>query len=112
MVDILGEAEALKRKREIIDQKLDELIPALFIKICGDPATNPHNFPIKKVGELLLACDYGTSKKPSVSEVGTVILRMGNLSNKGVFDLSDLKYVKLSEKEISKLLLKEGDVLF
>jgi len=41
IVAILEKAEQLKKKREEANKKMEELIPALFVKMFGDPATNP-----------------------------------------------------------------------
>lgn len=41
IVAILEEAEQLKKKREEANKKMEDVIPALFMKMFGDPATNP-----------------------------------------------------------------------
>jgi len=65
---------------------------------------------VGQLGDYLIDDCYGTSEKMNDDESGTPILRMGNIQN-GRLDLSDLKYLHLSEKDRAKLLLVPGDIL-
>lgn len=52
IVEILDQADALRKKRAEADAKADRTLPALFYKMFGDPATNPKGLrktPIKKI---------------------------------------------------------------
>ena len=52
IVEILDQADSLRRLRTEADAKTDRLLLALFIKRFGDPATNPMGWPIKPLGEI------------------------------------------------------------
>jgi type I restriction enzyme S subunit len=55
IVDFLSEAEKIKKNRIEADIKTKEIIPALFIKMFGDPVGNPMNWkkvPLGKLGTL------------------------------------------------------------
>ena len=67
-------------------------------------------WPPAKLGDFVVDDCYGTSEKTSEDDTGTPILRMGNIQ-KGRLDLSDLKYLHLSERDRVKLLLHKGDIL-
>jgi len=61
IVEILDQADRLRRLRAEADAKADRIIPALFIKMFGDPATNPMEWPVvplENLGEL----DRGRSR--------------------------------------------------
>jgi len=61
IVEVLYEAEAVRRLRAEAERKTAELIPALFYEMFGDPVTNPKNWnsePLRKCGEL----DRGRSR--------------------------------------------------
>ena len=62
------------------------------------------------LGEYVTEDCYGTSEKTCDDQAGTPILRMGNIQN-GQLDLSDLKFLHLSDRERSTLLLQKGDIL-
>ncbi len=52
IVEILDQANALRKKRAEADAKAARIIPALFYKMFGDPATNPKGWPVKPLSEL------------------------------------------------------------
>jgi type I restriction enzyme S subunit len=53
IVEILDQADALRKKRTEADKLTDRFLPALFYKMFGDPATNPNGLRKKKLGDLL-----------------------------------------------------------
>lgn len=52
IVDILDQAERLRRLRAKADAKAAHILPALFIKMFGDPATNPMGWPVCRLGDV------------------------------------------------------------
>ena len=112
LVDLLSRAEGIVRLRREAQRKAAELVPALFLDMFGDPASNPKGWPVVTLGELLGACDYGTSKKASPDDEGVPVLRMGNVSFEGDLLLDSLKHVVLDESELERQSLESGDLLF
>ena len=53
IVEILDQADRLRRLRAEADGKAERILPALFIKMFGDPATNPMGWMAKTFRELL-----------------------------------------------------------
>jgi type I restriction enzyme S subunit len=112
IVKLLNEAAALRQLRSLADDRVAELIPGLFNEMFGDPEKNARGWPTMQVGDLISACDYGTSQKANEEGRGSIVLRMGNVTDTGELDLQDLKNVELSEAELAKQRLIVGDVLF
>jgi type I restriction enzyme S subunit len=112
IVEILDEADAIRKLRAESDRHTAALIPALFHAMFGDPSTNSKNWPLRPAGELMEACDYGTSQKANEEGRGISVLRMGNVTANGRLDLEDLKTVALADNELTKQRLQAGDVLF
>lgn len=106
MVSILEEADELKRKRIEADQKMTEIIIALFNDIFGDES----KWPKRKLGDLS-EFKYGTSVKCDYDSRKIPVLRIPNVLG-GEIVLDDLKYGHLESKEKEKLLLQKGDLLF
>jgi type I restriction enzyme S subunit len=52
IVAILEEAETLKNKRAEADRKMEELVPALFDRMFGDPVRNPKGWKMVRLLEL------------------------------------------------------------
>ena len=53
IVEILDQADALRKKRAEADAKAARILPALFYKMFGDPATNPKGLDKKTLGDLI-----------------------------------------------------------
>ncbi|WP_081617217.1 restriction endonuclease subunit S [Thioalkalivibrio sulfidiphilus] len=51
IVELLDEADRLRRLRREADAKAARILPALFLKMFGDPATNPKGLPVKLMGD-------------------------------------------------------------
>jgi type I restriction enzyme, S subunit len=57
IVKILHQADTLRRKRHEADTKAARILPALFNKMFGDPATNPKGWPTANLCDV---ADIGT----------------------------------------------------
>lgn len=112
IVDILDRAASIRALRRQAQDTARLIIPALFNKMFGDPATNPMGWPVKELGELLTACDYGTSEKASEDGSGVATIRMGNVTTDGHLRLDSLKYLPGSMTDNAKYELRAGDILF
>ena len=69
------------------------------------------NVSIVPLGDIVVRGQYGSSSKANTHGDGVPVLRMGNIQN-GHLDTRDLKHINLSEKELAKYRLREGDILF
>ncbi len=112
ILERITEADDLRKLRAQADGRTSSLISALFHEMFGDPSTNTKGWPTHLAGELMEACDYGTSQKANEEGRGITVLRMGNVTIDGQLDLANLKTVELAESELSKQRLAVGDVLF
>src|SRR5208282_1775229 len=53
VVDLLSRAENIVRMRREAEQKAKEIIPALFLDMFGDPATNPKGLEKRRLKDLI-----------------------------------------------------------
>lgn len=53
IVEVLDQADALRRLRAGAAAKAQRILPALFLKMFGDPATNPKNLRRERLGNLI-----------------------------------------------------------
>ncbi len=60
IVEILDQADALRKKRAEADAKAARILPALFYKMFGDPATNPKGRTTEKLGKLTIHLTSGS----------------------------------------------------
>lgn len=68
-------------------------------------------FPAKSFGELISYSQYGISEKSSREKNGFPMLRMNNIFQSEL-NLSELKFVEMSNEAVENLLLQKGDLLF
>jgi type I restriction enzyme S subunit len=113
IVDLLSRAEGIVRLRREAQQKTAELIPAIFIDMFGDPATNPKGWPVVKLGELLSSIDSGHSPKcgdrhRGVDEWG--VLRLGAVS-RCEYDEYEHKTLPRDIDPDTSIEVKSGDLL-
>jgi type I restriction enzyme S subunit len=109
IVQILQKADEIRRKRKEALELADKILPALFLEMFGDPATNPKGWPKLPLGKCT-AIRRGLSKRPSPT--GNVpIVRIKNLTLWGL-DLSWSERVQASPQEIERGRLLPGDIVF
>lgn len=107
----------LDRINELIEVKrsqladLDVLAQSLFYEMFGEPFLNPMGWEVKAFGDLTVSINYGTSL-PATEGGQYPYLRMNNLTDNGYLDLSNLKYIDISDEDLEKCLVKDGDILF
>jgi type I restriction enzyme S subunit len=108
-VEILQKADEIRRKRKEAMELADKILPALFLEMFGDPATNPKGWqklPLDKCATIR----GGLSKRPSLT--GSVpIVRIKNLTLWGL-DLSWSERIEASPLEIERGRLLPGDIVF
>ena len=112
VVGILNRAAKIERLRARAQELMGEFIPALFVKMFGDPVENPMGWEVSPLGDICISTQYGTSRKANNDAEGVPVLRMGNVTYDGHLDCAELKYVLFSDTEIAKYALCAGDILF
>jgi type I restriction enzyme S subunit len=108
---ILDKADSIRRKRQEAVRMTEELLRSVFLDMFGDPVTNPKGWEVVTVRDLVTEVKYGTSDKASY-EGKYPILRMNNITYLGGWNFTDLKRIDIPEKEVSKYLVRKGDILF
>lgn len=109
IVEILDRAAAIQQLRRAAEEKAREIIPALFVDMFGDPATNPKGWPVGTLAAVVDEFRYGTSMKSGGT--GVPVLRIPNVIG-GALDTKEIKLVHLSQAELRRLTLADGDLLF
>lgn len=112
IANVLDKAQELIDKRKEQIQKLDKFVQSVFLDMFGDPVKNPKGWEKGKIRDLISDVTYGTSEKADDIKGNYPILRMNNITYKGSWDFTSLKYIELEEKEIERFTVKKGDILF
>ncbi|MBN1815148.1 MAG: restriction endonuclease subunit S [Anaerolineae bacterium] len=109
---VLARADRLRRLRRYALDLGDGYLQSVFLRMFGDPVTNPRGWKRVTVGEVVASSQYGTSNKSNSEQRGYPVLGMGNITYSGHIDPTSLSYVELSEDEFRSLRLVSGDIIF
>lgn len=111
IVDLLTRAEGIVRLRREAQQKAAELIPAIFIDMFGDPATNPRGWPVQALGSLAdVQGGLQVTRARADLPHERPYLRVANV-HRGRLDLTEMKSIRLTETEFRRTALQAGDLL-
>lgn len=111
IVDLLARAEGIVRLRREGQQKAAELIPAMFIDMFGDPATNPRGWPVYTLGSLAdIQGGLQVTRARAALPLERPYLRVANV-HRGRLDLNEMKSIRLTEAEFRRTALQAGDLL-
>lgn len=111
IAEILDRAEALRAKRRAALAQLGALTQAIFLEMFGDPASNPKDWPIRPISDLLvLPPNFGTMIPPAPDGGDWLSLRVANIQE-WQLDLSDRKFVDLPPAMVSRHSVIDGDLL-
>lgn len=113
IVDLLSRAEGIVRLRREAQRKAAEIIPALFLDMFGDPATNPKAWPVVTVGDLIHSAQDGPHVSPIYADSGIPFLSTRHVKP-GQILFEDLKFLTREEaaKQWKKCKPQRGDVLY
>lgn len=112
IVDLLCRAEGIVRLRREAQRKATEIIPALFIDMFGNPATNAQGWrrvPLSDVAEVISGIAKGRRLAPGEGIV-LPYMRVANVKD-GHLDLREVKVITIKPAELGKLRIEPGDLL-
>lgn len=115
IANILSKAESLIAQRKESIRLLDEFLKSTFLEMFGDPVRNEKGWEMMSGNDYLSKLTVGVVIKPAsyyVSE-GVIALRSLNIRPNRI-QLDNLVYFSkaVNENELSKSILREGDVVF
>lgn len=114
IVDIIDQADALRRKREQSLSLLDDLMQSVFLEMFGDPLLNPKDWEVRKLGELVRKVGSGATPRGGSNvyqDQGHVFIRSQNVLM-FQFDFSDVAHISDEiHKDMERSWVKDGDVL-
>lgn len=110
IVEILDQADALRKKRAEADAKAARILPALFYKMFGDPATNPKGWPLVPFGDIV---EIGTRLvDPNQDEYLDLPHIGGEQIEGGSGRILNIKKVRESNLRSGKFIFTEKHVLY
>ena len=112
IVEILDQADALRKKRAEADAKAARILPALFYKMFGDPATNPKGWPLLSGKEMFAKIGYGVGSPPPFADKGGIpFLRAGNIKPAGIKRDKLVFFDPKHKSSIARSRVNKGNVI-
>lgn len=113
IVEILDQANALRKKRAEADAKAACILPALFYKMFGDPITNPKEWPKSHLTTLCKKVTDGTHDTPKPVLKGYPLVTNKHFIN-GFIDFADTYNISAEDHAavISRSKPEHGDILY
>jgi restriction endonuclease S subunit len=103
LAGLLRAAQCVAEASEAVGEEVGSVASALF----EEASYGANRVPIRQV---VTGCNYGCSLRATADGEGLPIIRIPNVL-RGELDLTDLKYVTVSEAEERRFRVVEGDVL-
>lgn len=111
IVDLLSRAEGIVRLRREAEKKTAELIPAMFIDMFGDPATNPKGWQQTTLNAVSdIQGGLQVTKARDSLPIECPYLRVANV-HRSRLELSEIKLIRLTTAEFARVKLERGDLL-
>ncbi len=111
IVAILNRAARIEALRSRAAERLREFVPALFIRMFGDPVENPMRWPPRRIGDVCnVQGGLQVSKKRNVHPIEAPYLRVANVLRDRLI-LDDIKLIRLTAGELARTRLQQGDLL-
>ncbi|MEH2412438.1 restriction endonuclease subunit S [Nostoc sp.] len=119
IVEILDQADALRRIRAEADGKGDRILPALFIKMFGDPITNPMGWDVVLVEKLFSRERSGTKcgpfgsalKKHEYVDNGIAVWGIDNIKPNQFVESGSLFITPTKYEELKSYSVEHGDII-
>lgn len=84
IADILDKADAIRRKRQEACDVTEEIVKSAFLDTFGDPVNNPHDWPLKPLGDVVAKLTDGEHLNPTFTGIGMPMIMAANVLHEGV----------------------------
>lgn len=108
---ILRAADDERRRRRYTQSLSDGLLGEVFVRMFGNPATNPMGWDIRDLGTLLSTLPRIGTTQPASESGRHLCVRVGEIGNDHHVDLESCKYVNLDDEEFARYSVVTDDIL-
>lgn len=107
---VLEQADQLRKQAQQMESELNQLAQSLFLEMFGDYRKQGDDkfVPLSSVADVVSGVAKGSALKGKTRVVP--YLRVANVQD-GFLDLSEIKEIEATERDIEKYTLRAGDIL-
>lgn len=108
---VLEQADQLRKQAQQMESELNQLAQSLFLKMFGDYRKQPDDrfVLLSAVADVVSGVAKGSDLKGRQTRI-VPYLRVANVQD-GFLDLSEIKEIEATERDIEKYVLQPGDIL-
>ena len=111
IVGILNRTARIERLSALVNKHLGDFIPALFIKMFGDPIENPMRWERRRLGDVSeIQGGLQVTRKRANHPLKKPYLRVANVLRDQLV-LDEIKCIRLTENELDRVRLQRNDLL-
>lgn len=107
---ILAKADRVRRLRRYALELSGSYLQAVFLEMFGDPVTNPKEWPVTFMGDLLAIPPHLGTITPAKESGKQLCVRVGEVGDWQV-NLNQCKYVSLEGNELQRFSLHTDDIV-
>ena len=111
-MEVLRQADAIRRKRADARRLADQILPALFLDMFGDPITNPKNWPVEPIGDLLAPEIERVNPKKAFPDEEFTYIEIGNIDNQLFRIVEPKRILGQDAPSRARQVVRTGDVLY
>lgn len=112
IVGLLNQGGKIERLQAVVRERLRQLIPALFVRMFGDPVENPMGWASEPLGSLIEeGPQNGLYRPKSAYGSGTPILRIDGFYAGEVTDPGSWQRLRVDETTERRYALAQGDIV-
>ena len=98
--------------RREAETKAKEIVPALFLDMFGDPATNPKGWEVRTIGDVASYTRYGPRfPDRKYAETGAHILRTTDMDTNGTVRWDEAPILPVTKDEARRFSLRRGTIV-
>jgi type I restriction enzyme S subunit len=112
IVDLLLRAEGIVRLRAEAESKAQKLVPALFLEMFGNPASNPKRWPVRRVRDVVASFEGGRNLQPGSNNGSAYRILKVSAVTKGTYKESESKPAPNGYVPPESHVVRTGDLLF
>lgn len=112
IVDVLRQADAIRRKRAEACRLADQIILSLFLDMFGDPVTNKKNWPVEPIGNLLAPEIERVNPKKGFPEKEFTYIEIGNIDNRKFRIVEPKRILGQDAPSRARQVVRTGDILY
>lgn len=108
---VLEQADQLRKQAQQMESELNQLAQSLFLEMFGDYRKQPEDcfVPLCTVADVVSGVAKGSDMKGKQTRI-VPYLRVANVQD-GFLDLSEIKEIEATARDIEKYVLQPGDIL-